>query len=59
MHHDPANDLEGLCTFPDETHDGVSGTEAGLRYRILYLDPVLVQEALGGLLTVLPLVTQE
>ena len=42
--------LPGQCHIlhPDEAHDGVPGTEGGFRYRILYLDPVLVQEALGG-----------
>jgi AraC-like DNA-binding protein len=42
--------LPGQCQIlhPDEAHDGAPGTEAGFRYRILYLDPVLVQEALGG-----------
>ena len=33
---------------PDEQHDGAAGTEAGLRYRILYLAPELVREALDG-----------
>ena len=33
---------------PDETHDGRAGTAAGFRYRILYLDPRLVQRALGA-----------
>jgi AraC-like DNA-binding protein len=33
---------------PDETHDGAPGTEAGLGYRILYLAPPLVHEAIGG-----------
>jgi AraC-like DNA-binding protein len=32
---------------PDETHDGHAGTGAGFRYRILYLDPGAVREALG------------
>jgi AraC-like DNA-binding protein len=32
---------------PDETHDGHAGTEAGFSYRILYVDPSLVREALG------------
>ncbi|HEX7198678.1 MAG TPA: AraC family ligand binding domain-containing protein, partial [Dongiaceae bacterium] len=32
---------------PDETHDGHAGTSAGFRYRILYLDPGAVREALG------------
>jgi AraC-like DNA-binding protein len=33
---------------PDEPHDGVAGTDEGFGYRIIYLDPALVQEALGG-----------
>lgn len=33
---------------PDELHDGSPGSEAGLGYRILYLDPALVAAALGG-----------
>jgi AraC-like DNA-binding protein len=42
--------LPGQCHIlhPDEVHDGAPGTEGGFRYRILYLDPVLVQETLGG-----------
>jgi len=33
---------------PDETHDGGAGTEAGFSYRIIYIDPSLIQAALGG-----------
>lgn len=33
---------------PDETHDGAAGTDDGFGYRILYLAPELVREALGG-----------
>lgn len=33
---------------PDEPHDGAPGTEIGFGYRIVYVDPALVQEALGG-----------
>ena len=33
---------------PDEVHDGGPGTPAGFAYRILYVDPALVGEALGG-----------
>lgn len=33
---------------PDELHDGIAGTDDGFGYRIIYLDPALVQEALGG-----------
>lgn len=32
---------------PDEVHDGHAGTVAGFRYRILYLDPGAVADALG------------
>ena len=42
--------LPGQCHIlhPDETHDGAAGTDAGFAYRILYVDPALIQEALGG-----------
>jgi AraC-like DNA-binding protein len=42
--------LPGQChvLHPDELHDGAAGTEAGFGYRITYLDPALVQQALGG-----------
>ena len=42
--------LPGQCHIlhPDETHDGASGTTDGFAYRILYIDPCLVQTALGG-----------
>ena len=42
--------LPGQCHMlhPDETHDGAAGTNAGFGYRIIYLDPRLVQGALGG-----------
>jgi AraC-like DNA-binding protein len=33
---------------PDEVHDGSAGSCAGFSYRILYIAPFLVQEALGG-----------
>ena len=33
---------------PDETHDGAAGTEDGFGYRILYVAPELVRDALGG-----------
>ncbi|CAN5373720.1 AraC family transcriptional regulator [soil metagenome] len=39
---------EGHILHPDELHDGVPGTEAGLRYRIVYVDPALIHRALGG-----------
>lgn len=42
--------LPGQCHIlhPDETHDGAAGTDAGFAYRMVYLDPALVQQALGG-----------
>lgn len=33
---------------PDELHDGRAGTPGGFRYNILYIEPRLIQEALGG-----------
>lgn len=39
---------EGHVLHPDEMHDGAAGTAEGFHYRILYIDPALVQDALGG-----------
>ena len=39
---------EVFVLHPDETHDGHAGTDAGFRYRILYVAPRLVQDALGA-----------
>jgi AraC-like DNA-binding protein len=33
---------------PDETHDGAAGTDAGFRYRIVYIEPELIRGALDG-----------
>jgi AraC-like DNA-binding protein len=33
---------------PDEGHDGAAGTDGGFGYRILYIPPELVREALSG-----------
>jgi AraC-like DNA-binding protein len=33
---------------PDEIHDGAAGTDAGFGYRILYLAPELIRDALDG-----------
>ena len=41
---------------PDEAHDGRAGTRAGFRYRILYVEPRILQEALGGAQAPLPFV---
>ena len=42
--------LAGQCHIlhPDERHDGAAGTDEGFSYRIVYVDPGLVQSALGG-----------
>jgi AraC-like DNA-binding protein len=42
--------LPGQCHIlhPDELHDGEAGTEAGFAYRIVYIDPLLIRDALGG-----------
>lgn len=37
-----------LVLHPDELHDGMAGTDAGFRYRMLYIDPLLIQQVLGG-----------
>ena len=37
-----------LVLHPDELHDGMAGTETGFRYRMAYIDPALIQAALGG-----------
>ena len=33
---------------PDETHDGLAATSTGFGYRIVYVDPDLIGEALHG-----------
>jgi hypothetical protein len=33
---------------PDEIHDGGAGTDEGFGYRILYIAPELIREALDG-----------
>lgn len=35
-----------IVIHPDELHDGGAGTEAGLRYRMIYVPPELVAQAL-------------
>ncbi|MGH7124849.1 MAG: AraC family transcriptional regulator [Stellaceae bacterium] len=37
-----------IVIHPDEPHDGHAGRPSGFAYRMLYLDPALVQRALGG-----------
>lgn len=40
---------QAFVLHPDELHDGRAGTEAGYRYRILYVEPRLIREALGDM----------
>jgi AraC-like DNA-binding protein len=36
-----------VVLHPDEVHDGRAGTSAGFRYRLAYIEPRLIQAALG------------
>ncbi len=44
------NSLPGhaIVLHPDEPHDGQAGTNEGFRYRMIYVEPVLIQSVLGG-----------
>lgn len=44
------NSLPGgtIVLHPDEPHDGQAGTDEGFRYRMIYVEPALLQQALGG-----------
>ena len=37
-----------IVLHPDELHDGRAGTEDGFQYRMIYVDPALISQALGG-----------
>lgn len=37
-----------LVLHPDEQHDGRAGSEIGFRYRAAYVEPAMIQSALGG-----------
>ena len=39
---------ETMIVHPDESHDGCAGSEAGLRYRGVYVPPSLVQQIVKG-----------
>lgn len=54
----PAISLPGhaMVLHPGETHDGRAGTEEGFRYRMLYLEPARIGEALRGRIGHLPFV---
>ncbi|WP_408535826.1 AraC family transcriptional regulator [Paraburkholderia fungorum] len=44
------NSLPGgtMVLHPDEPHDGQAGTRDGFHYRMIYVDPALFQQVLGG-----------
>lgn len=44
------NSLPGgtLVLHPDEIHDGEAGTADGFQYRMIYIEPALIQQMLGG-----------
>ena len=44
------NSLPGntMVLHPDEAHDGQAGTMEGFRYRMVYIEPALFQDVLGG-----------
>ncbi|VVD95672.1 AraC family transcriptional regulator [Pandoraea terrigena] len=44
------NSLPGntLVLHPDEAHDGQAGTDEGFQYRMIYVEPALFQDVLGG-----------
>ena len=37
-----------IVLHPDEAHDGQAGTDDGFQYRMLYVEPALIQQILGG-----------
>ncbi|QNH75679.1 AraC family transcriptional regulator [Pseudomonas protegens] len=37
-----------MVLHPDEAHDGEAGTHDGFHYRMLYVEPALIQRILGG-----------
>lgn len=47
-----------LALHPDELHDGQAGDEAGLRYRMLYLEPSRLYDALPEGIRTLPFLKQ-
>ncbi|WP_297351381.1 AraC family transcriptional regulator [Paraburkholderia sp.] len=48
--HGTCNSVPGvtIVLHPDEAHDGQAGTDEGFHYRMVYVEPALFQQALGG-----------
>jgi len=51
--------VPGKCVIlhPDEVHDGAAGDATGLHYRMFYLDPALLAQALSPLGETLPFIS--
>lgn len=47
-----------IVIHPDEKHDGRAGSETGFRYRMLYIDPAKIRDALGAEASSLPFVKE-
>ena len=47
-----------IVLHPDEVHDGRAGAETGFRYRMLYIEPRLIRDALGNRARSLPFVRE-
>jgi len=47
---------QSIVLHPDEMHDGHAGDETGFHYRMLYIEPRLIQAALGNRASSLPFV---
>ncbi|MBB2971127.1 AraC-like DNA-binding protein [Mesorhizobium sp. RMAD-H1] len=45
-----------IVIHPDEVHNGRSGVETGFRYRMLYIEPFMIRDALGERAGSLPFV---
>jgi AraC-like DNA-binding protein len=45
-----------IVIHPDELHDGKAGSETGFLYRMLYIEPAEIRDALGPLASTLPFV---
>ncbi|PRD45202.1 AraC family transcriptional regulator [Phyllobacterium phragmitis] len=45
-----------IVIHPDEVHNGHSGVETGFRYRMLYIEPFMIRDALGERAGSLPFV---
>jgi len=56
VHHSQPGQI--IVLHPDELHDGAAGTEDGLRYRMLYLEPALIRQALNSRDAPLPFVPE-